>query len=140
LKKYVFRFAAANVVLIFVVAIVAELLKLKSGTGLAVAATLGASIFAAHSFAKDHEREPTAEEKRTFAWWALCASWLVSLAAVAVVAALTPSPGVLNVVRSLNGAFFVIVCGMVFFVSALYYLSIRWSFAWFAKLTAGQRA
>jgi hypothetical protein len=85
MNPYVIRFTLANVILTVVLAIIAEMVKLKSGSGLAVAAAIASSFFAASAFAKDHSREPTSAEKGVFAWRALLATWLVSLGLAAIV-------------------------------------------------------
>lgn len=141
MNRYVGRFVIANFVLMVLVAVLAEVLKLNSGAGLAIGATMGSSFFAAAAFAKDHGRAPTKLEKGAFAWRALCATWLISLFLVAVIAAIfVPVAEIRELARSLaSGAVIGIGIGVVLFVSAINYVGIRWSFGWFAKLTAEGR-
>ena len=142
MNRYVALFTAANVVLTIAVAALAELLKLKSGSGLAVAAALGASFFAAAAFARDHSRPPTSEERGAFAWRALLSTWVVSLVLAAMLLAFLVEPAELRALyRTLMSATaLTIAAGAMLFVSAIYYVAIRWSFGWYAKLAAGQRA
>lgn len=141
MNSYVARFAIANVVLIVIAGIVAELLNLKSVSGLGIGAAMASCIFAAAAFAKDHAREPTSEEKGIFAWRALLVSWLTSLILLVVTVAVFLSAGeIREILRSLrSGNVLAIGAGVLLLVSAIYYVSIRWAFGWYAKVAAKQR-
>lgn len=138
MNPYVIRFAIVNAVLTVVLGVIAEIIKLKSGGGFAVACAIAASFFAASAFAKDHSREPTVEEKRTFAWRALVATWLISLVLTAIVLAIfSTAAEVGDVLRFLmKGSVFALVAGTLLLVSAIYYVGIRWSFGWYARQVA----
>lgn len=136
MKKYTLIFCATYFVLAIVVAVVAEWLKLKGGAGLGIVATLAASSFSAWKFTKDHNRQPTLEEKKAYAWQALAGVWVVSLILVLAVFFAIFSPSDTKALLSIMATkFFLIVatCGALF-ISLLYYIAIRWSFAWYAKM------
>ena len=63
MNRYVGIFIAANVILTLAIAGIAEVLNLKSGSGFAMTAALGASFLAAAAFAKDHARTPRVRRK-----------------------------------------------------------------------------
>ena len=140
MNPYVIRFTIANVALTVAFSILAAILKLKSGSGLAVGAALMSSMFAASAFVKDHSREPTAEEKGQFAWRALLATWLVSLVlAVIVVSAVSTAAEARAVLKFLlSGSALAIVGGTLLLVSAIYYVGIRWTFGWYARQVAAR--
>ena len=136
MKKYTLIFCAAYLVLAIVVAVVAEWLKLKGSAGLGIAATLAASSFSAWKFTKDHNRQPTLEEKKAYAWQALAGVWVVSLVLILVVFfAILPLSDAKALLNIMTTKFFLAVaaCGALF-ISILYYVAIRWSFAWYAKM------
>lgn len=136
MKKYTLIFCAAYFVLAIVVAVVAAWLKLKGGAGLGTAATLAASSFSAWRFTKDHNRQPTLEEKKAYAWQALAGVWVISLALVLVVffAILPPSDAMALLSIMTTKFFLAVFVGGALFISLLYYVAIRWSFAWYAKM------
>ena len=140
MNPYVIRFTIANAVLTVALAILAEMLKLKSGSGLAAGCAIASSFFAAAAFAKDHSREPTSAEKSAFAWRAVLATWLVSLVLAGMFLAVFSSAaevrGILGVLKS--GSMLALMVGTLLFVSAIYYLGIRWSFGWYARLAASR--
>ena len=138
MNPYVIRFTIANIALTVMFAIVAEVLKLKSASGLGIGAAIASSFFAAAAFAKDHSREPSSAENGAFAWRALLATWLASLVLVGVAIVVFASAAEFkSIVDTLKtGSMIALVVGAVLFVSAIYYVGIRWSFGWYAKLAA----
>ena len=141
MNPYVIRFALANVVVTVLLAIMAEILKLKSASGLAVGAAIAASFFAASAFAKDHSREPTSEEKGVFALRALLATWLISFVLVGIALAIfSTAAEVQGMLRFLKSrSMLALVGGAVLFISAVYYVGIRWSFGWYARMAAARK-
>lgn len=141
MNPYVIRFIIANVALMIVLAIVAEILELKSGSGLAVGSALASSFFAAGAFAKDHSREPSSAEKGAFAWRALLATWLVSLVLTGIALAIFSNASEVRSVGGFlrSGSNLALVGGTLLFVSAIYYVGIRWSFGWYARLAAARK-
>jgi hypothetical protein len=139
LNRYIKIFTASYLILIVLLAGVAEILKLESSTPFAVASVLGATLFASMAFAKDHARAPTSEEKTAFAWRALLAVWLVSLLCAAVfIAVLVPAGEVRNFLSSFaTGSALALAAGFFLFISAIHYVAIRWSFGWYARRAAG---
>jgi len=142
LKRYIIIFTVTNALLTLAIGVVASIFNLKSGSGLAVGAAMGASFLAAAAFVKAHARAPTREETKDFAWRALLATWLVSLVLTAiVVVVLMPAGEARAVLRGLSSGM-----GLVFFlgafvvISAIYYLGIRWSFGWYGKQAAVRKA
>ncbi|MGC1174093.1 ABZJ_00895 family protein [Polaromonas sp.] len=142
MKRYIIIFTVANLLMTLAIGVVASLLNLNSGSGMAVGAAMGASILAASAFVKAHARAPTREETKDFAWRALLATWLVSLVLMAiVVVVLLPASEARGLWRGLSSGM-----GLVFFlgafvvISAIYYLGIRWSFGWYGKQAAVRKA
>lgn len=142
LNRYVLIFTVANVFLTIAVAVLAEALKLKSGSSFGLVVALGSSVFAAWAFVRNHERPPTPEEKNSFAWRALVSTLLVSLILSALVLGFLVAPSELkNMVDTLkSGTVLAMVAGALIFISAIYYLAIRWSFGWYANLASKQRS
>jgi len=140
MNQYVIRFALANVVLTIVLAMVGEMLKLKSGSGFAMAAAIASSFFAASAFVKDHSRAPSSMEKGVFAWRALIATWLLSLVLAAIVlAAFSTSAEIQGMLLFLkSGSMLALVGGTFLLISAIYYFAIRWSFGWYARIAAAR--
>jgi hypothetical protein len=142
LNRYIIIFAVTNLLMTIAIGVVSSLLNLNSGSGMAVGAAFGASVMAASAFVKAHARAPTREETKDFAWRALLATWLVSLALTAVVVlVLLPASEARSLLRGLSSGM-----GLVFFlgafvvISAIYYVSIRWSFGWYGKKAAAHKA
>jgi hypothetical protein len=141
LNRCIVIFTVANFILTIAIAVVASILNLKSGSGMAVGAALGASILAASSFVKAHARAPTREETKDFAWRALLATWLVSLILTAiVVVVLLPASEARGLLRGLfSGMGLVILLGAFSVISAIYYFAIRWAFGWYGKQAIASR-
>lgn len=137
MKKYTFVFSVAYFLFAIGVAAVAQLFNLKGGAGLGIAATFAASFLAAWKFTKDHDREPTPEEKKTYAWQALVSVWAVSIVLAAGVLAIFLSTNETKALLSVmvSKTFLLIFAGGALFISVIYYIAIRWSFAWYAKLS-----
>lgn len=136
MNPYVLRFLIANVVLTVIFGVIAEMMKLKSASGLAVAATIGAGMYAASAFAKDHAREPSSAEVGGFAWRALLATWVVSLVLFVGFLMMFSSAAEVRALFGYSrvGLMSALLVGVVLFVSAVYYVGIRWSFKWYARL------
>lgn len=136
MKKYTLTFAVAYLVLALALVAIAELLKIKGGAGFGIAATFAASFLAAWKFTKDHDRQPTPEERKSYAWQALLSVWVISLLLVAVIFAAFLSPSETRAMFTFMATktFLAIGSGAAVFVSLVYYVAIRWSFAWYAKI------
>lgn len=141
MTRYIIIFTVANLILTVAIGVVTSILNLKSGSGLAVGAAMGASILAASSFVKAQARAPTREETKAFAWRALLSTWLVSLVLTAfVLVALMPG-SLRGLSRGLfSGMGLVFVLGAFLVISAIYYVGIRWSFGWYGKQAAARKA
>ena len=141
MTRYIVIFTVTNFLMTIAIGVVASILNLKSGSGMAVGAALGASILAASSFVKAHARAPTREETKAFAWRALLSTWLVSLVLTAVVVlGFMPASEARGLLRGLfSGVGLVFLLGALFFISAIYYLGIRWSFGWYGKQAMAAR-
>lgn len=142
MNRYIIIFTVTNVVMTIAIGVVTSILNIKSGSGMAVGAAFGASVMAASAFVKAHARAPTLEETKDFAWRALLATWLVSLVlTAAVVLALMPASEARSLLRGLfSGMGLVILLGASLFISAIYYVSIRWAFGWYGKQAAARKA
>lgn len=140
MNRYIVIFTVANLILTVAIGVVTSILNLKSGSGLAVGAAMGASILAASAFVKAHARPPTREETKAFAWRALLSTWLVSLVLTAfVLVALMPG-SLRGLSRGLfSGMGLVFVLGAFLVISAIYYVGIRWSFGWYGKQAAARK-
>ncbi len=84
MKKYVIIFGVAYAALTVALAALAYAIN-TGGTALNNTATIGASFIASSIFTKDQKREPTAKEKSSYALGSLGASFLISMALVALV-------------------------------------------------------
>jgi len=137
LKKYTLVFAIAYLVLTVVVTLIIEMLDVIGGNSANFAVALGASFIAAAKFSREQRRLPTVEEKRTFAWQGLLSVWAISLVlAIAVFTFLIPELKLSDLLGLLRDptilAIAVIAAG---FISAIYYVAIRWSFSWYTRVT-----
>ena len=139
MSRHIKIFTVSYLILILLLAGLAEILKIQSGTPFAVASVLGATLFASMAFAKDHARAPTNEEKSSFAWRALLCVWLISLLCAAVfIAVLVPASEVRSFLRTFtSGSALALAAGFFLFISAIHYVAIRWSFGWYARRSAG---
>lgn len=141
MNRYIVIFTVANLILTIAIGVVTSILNLKSGSGLAVGAAMGASILAASSFVKAHARAPTREETKAFAWRALLSTWLVSLVLTALVLVFLMPGSLRGLSRGLfSGMGLAFALGAFLIISAIYYLGIRWSFGWYGKQAAARRA
>lgn len=138
MKKYVLVFASAYLVLTVVVATATTLIDFNGGAGLNVAVTLAATLFAGANFVKDQGRAPTLDETKAFSWRALVATWAVSLVAVVLAVAFLLGPEEKNAVLRVLAWPMGYLIGLVaaLFLSAIYYLVIRWSFSWYTRTAA----
>jgi hypothetical protein len=135
MRRYVLVFGIAYLVLTVALAVLGEVLEVGAAVGLNIAATLGASFFAAARFAKELGRSPTSGEVGSFSWWGLLAVWVVSLTLVLVAIPLVSSGAELGaMVKALASPMilaFVLVGGII--LSAIYFFALKWSFSWYAK-------
>jgi hypothetical protein len=135
MKKYTLIFCISFLVLTIVLAAVAGWLEIKAGAGFGVMAIFAASSLAAWKFTKDNNRPPTLEEKKIYAWQALLGAWIVTFLLVAVMfVSLSPSDTKSLLDFMATKTFLFIATCVSVFTSLIYYLSIRWSFAWYAKM------
>jgi hypothetical protein len=141
MSRYIIIFTVTNLLMTIAIGVVTSIFDLKSGSGMAVGAAMGASILAAAAFVKAHARAPTREETKDFAWRALLATWLVSLVLTAIVVlVLLPAGEARSLFRGLSsGMGLVFVLGAFFFVSVIYYFGIRWAFGWYGKQAAARK-
>jgi hypothetical protein len=130
------KFSGAYLVLLVVTAVVSEALRIKTGASLGLATTLGASFFAAWSFARVTKRPATSPEATAFAWRAFVGACLVSLVLVAGFLAFVAPAHEARAVLSLLGRPIYLLIALAGFVvvGGIQYLAIRFSFIWFAKL------
>jgi hypothetical protein len=141
LIRYIARFTISNLILTIGLAALAVILKIDYGSSLAIGATLVASMFAASGFSRDHARAPTDEERKSFAWRALLNAWAVSLLLTTAFLVLLGELGsALAILRTMKLSVVLIVgAGAIVFMSAIYYIAIRWSFGWYANLVASKQ-
>ena len=139
MKKYALVFAVSYLLLTVVLGAIAEVLKVKGGSGFNIAAMLASSFFAASRFTKEQCRLPTAEELKLYSWLAVSAVWGVSLLLLVVALAFLFSPTEANALllfaasKIFIGIF--VVGGLI--ISVIYYFAIKWSFSWYAKRACG---
>ncbi|MBG9387422.1 ABZJ_00895 family protein [Caenimonas aquaedulcis] len=134
MNKYVFRFGIVTVVSDLVRTALEALLKREFGAGFVLASALAASMFAAYSFAKDHDREPSPEEKHEFAWRAVGVYLASAFIMAAITVLITPLAGV--AIRQLfTGSFLSVAIPVCLIASVIYYRGIRWVFGRFARLS-----
>lgn len=136
MKKYTFVFVVSYIVLAGALAVIADLIKLKGGAVFGIAPMLAASFIAAWRFIRDHEREPTPEEKRSYSWQALVGVWLVSVLAALLFFTVVSSPAAIKPLISLMAtrSFLLFFTAGAIFISLICYITIRLSFAWYATL------
>lgn len=137
MKKYVFIFTIAYLLLTISLAIITSLLKVDGGTSLNIVVTIASSFIAAWQFTKEQKRIPTAEESNSYARLALAGTWMVSLLLVIAFLALFVPPNELEIFKKLiNTKTFLTIVPIAFIVlSVIYYFIIEWSFSWYAKQT-----
>lgn len=139
MKKYALIFSAAYVVSAILVEIVAALFKLGSSGVIGLAAILGASMFAAMKFTKEHQREPTLAEKKSFAWQALLGLWVVSIFLFGVILAFFGGADERKLISELLTTPWILMAIIfgVLLISLVCYVAIRGSFGWYAKSMLG---
>ncbi len=136
MRKYTILFTITYFVITIIIAVITTLLEIGGELFSGIVATFAASALAAWKFANDQGREPSLEEKKSFAWQALLSIWIVSLLVAGVVIAILLSPDERKEAFDLitSQTFLLITFGVTIFVSLIYYVVIRWSFAWYAKI------
>ncbi|MBQ0743300.1 MAG: ABZJ_00895 family protein [Pseudomonas sp.] len=123
LKKYLFIFGGANLGLMVIAAVVFALLDLEGNAGVNMGILIGSAMAAGHYFLKDHQRLPTAAEKRWLVFMSFLASVLVSLLFVLAVVAMQPeSVAVMRIMLQENAVVFLVVMLVV----SLVYLLVLW--------------
>lgn len=139
MRKYVLVFSVSYFVWVVVLAVIAEQLKFKAFTG------LGIPIFfaicnAASIFSKDHARDSTFQEKKSFAWQAVLSFWVVSLAVSLLFIFFLPHLGwaapiidlATNPISTFQGF---LLLAVAIFSSTIFFFALPWIFAWCAKLS-----
>jgi len=135
MKKYALIFSVSYVVAAVLVGVVGELFRLRSSGTIGIAAILAASMFAAHQFTNNHQREPTLGETKSYALQALLGFWAVSLIVFGALFAFFGDKNASKMFMELLAAgwFLLAMAVGVLLVSLICYVAIRWSFAWYAK-------
>ena len=137
MKKYALIFAASYFLLTVILAAVGKVMKPDDGFWLTIAANIAASFVAAWRFVKDNGRRPTDEEKKSYALLALINSWIVFLCVLLAALALVLSPAqaqqFLAAILISSGIFKAAAAAGCLFLSAVYYVAIRWPFSWYAN-------
>lgn len=123
LKKYLFIFAGANLAMMVIAAVVFTLLDMEGNAGVNMGILIGSAMAAGHYFLKDHQRLPTAAEKRWLVFMSFLASVLVSLLFVLVVVLMEPG-GVAVVLMTLQEH--AVVFLIVMLIVSLVYLLVLW--------------
>tara|TARA_R110002020_G_scaffold261778_1_gene476148 strand:+ start:298 stop:747 length:450 start_codon:yes stop_codon:yes gene_type:complete len=123
LKKYLFIFAGANLAMMVIAAVVLTLLDMDGNAGVNMGILIGSAMAAGHYFIKDHQRLPTAAEKRWLVFMSFLASVLVSLLFVLVVVLLEPN-GFAVIMMTLQEQ--AIVFLVVMLVVSVVYLLVLW--------------
>ncbi|KAA0696314.1 hypothetical protein DT594_02860 [Halopseudomonas laoshanensis] len=123
LKKYLFIFGGANLGLMVIAAVVFALLDLEGNAGVNMGILIASAMAAGHYFLKDHQRLPTAAEKRWLVFMSFLVSVLVSLLFVLAVVAMQPeSVAVMRIMLQENAVVFLVVMLVV----SLVYLLVLW--------------
>ncbi|MEH6498170.1 MAG: ABZJ_00895 family protein [Pseudoalteromonas distincta] len=123
LKKYLFIFAGANLAMMVIAAVVLTLLDMDGNAGVNMGILIGSAMAAGHYFIKDHQRLPTAAEKRWLVFMSFLASVLVSLLFVLVVVLLEPN-GFAVIMMTLQEQALVFL--IVMLVVSVVYLLVLW--------------
>ena len=137
MKKYTLLFTITYFAITLIIAVITTLLEIGGELFSGIATTFAASALAAWRFANDHGREPSLEEKKSFAWQALASIWVISLLMAGIVVVVLLSPDEMKEAFDLltSQRFLIILVLVTLFVSLIYYAVIRWTFAWYAKFT-----
>lgn len=123
LKKYLFIFAGANLCMMVIAALVLTLLDLDGNAGVNMGILIGSAMAAGHYFLKDHQRLPTASEKRWLVFMSFLASVLVSLLFVLAIVVMEPEGvAVMWIMLQENAVIFLVVMLVV----TLVYLLVLW--------------
>lgn len=123
LKKYLLIFAGANLAMMVIAAVVLTLLDMDGNAGVNMGILIGSAMAAGHYFIKDHQRLPTAAEKRWLVFMSFLASVLVSLLFVLVVVLLEPN-GFAVIMMTLQEQALVFL--VVMLVVSVVYLLVLW--------------
>jgi membrane protease YdiL (CAAX protease family) len=123
LIKYLFIFAGANLAMMVIAAVVLTLLDMDGNAGVNMGILIGSAMAAGHYFIKDHQRLPTAAEKRWLVFMSFLASVLVSLLFVLVVVLLEPN-GFAVIMMTLQEQALVFL--VVMLVVSVVYLLVLW--------------
>ena len=134
ISPYVVRFSLAYAVALIAIALILTVLNLDSNSGTSMAALFTAVVFTIAKFVKDQKRVPTLSERKKLTWLSLMASFAVSLVLAVGVIALTGQLSLIaqlpSVLEQLGG---LMVVGAFVFITAIYSLTLWFSYGWFAK-------
>lgn len=136
MKKYIGLFTGAYIISHLLLIVIGVLLHLKASAGFGFVAVSCGSYLAAWKFNHDKGREPTLDEKKNFSWQSTLAVVGVTLLFYIGMAFMFFSVNdVESAINQLGLAMLVsILIGAVLFISIVYYMTIRLTFAWFAKM------
>ncbi len=147
LNRYALIFIIANILLNITVAALFASFDLGSGdilTAILTAAfVIAPTFFASAAFVKDHKRPPTEDEKSSFAWRAIGAYVLTSVATAALLIGIELNPeerAALLTSGGMSMIVWIISLVLIGIYLTICYFGVRWLFGWYARIACERRA
>jgi membrane protease YdiL (CAAX protease family) len=143
LNRYALIFIIANTLLTIALAALFATFDLGSGGSLTVALVIAPTFFASAAFVKDHKRPPTEDEKSSFAWRAIGAYVLTSVATAALLIGIELNPeerAALLTSGGMSMIVWIISLVLIGIYLTICYFGVRWLFGWYARIACKRRA
>ncbi len=143
MNRYALIFFIANILLTVAVAALSTTFDLGSGGSLTVALVIAPTFFASAAFVKDHKRPPTEDEKSSFAWRAIGAYVLTSVATAALLIGIELNPeerAALLTSGGMSMIVWIISLVLIGIYLTICYFGVRWLFGWYARIACERRA
>ena len=131
MKKYALIFLVSNLAISICLGIILTMLDISGGST-AIATVIAASAIAAWRFIKDHDREPTDDEKSSYSKLSLLYITIASAVFVALYIFIAMPDDMVKTITSVTFMAIMFICLAIF--ALIYYFAIKLSFSWYIKM------
>lgn len=133
-NKYILKFGIAYIIGLIALAAIFHFLDLNGGSGASIGVLIGAAMYSVGKFIEENKRIPNKKEKSKLVWFSLLASWATSIILlIIVVLALEGLGGFSELAKLALKLNVIVIIGIIFFVSAIYFLVLSWCYGGLAN-------